>query len=167
LIGAEVGVYKGDNAKEILDFLNIERLVLVDPRKGYNRASGTKLGNSPEPVENMGDAFYENLYKEVEDRFADSTNVSIVRESSVNAAKLFDDEFFDFVYIDGDHRYEAVLDDLKAWYPKLKRFGVMCGDDYGHPSGVGVIKAVSEFTFENGLINGYGEDNQFWFVKVA
>ena len=70
------------------------------------------------------------------------------------------------IYLDGDHSYESVLDDLNNWYPKLKKFGVMCGDDYGHPSGVGVIKAVTEFSRDKNIIVHYGDDNQFWFVKV-
>ena len=42
----------------------------------------------------------------------------------------------------------------------------MCGDDYGHISGRGVIKAVNEFAFEKKVIINYGDDNQFWFVKT-
>ena len=42
----------------------------------------------------------------------------------------------------------------------------MCGDDYGHPSGPGVIEAVTHFAYKNKLLVNSGEDNQFWFVKV-
>ena len=72
----------------------------------------------------------------------------------------------DFVYLDGDHSYEGVKLDLQCWYPKLKEYGVMCGDDYGHISGRGVIKAVNEFAFDKKVIITYGDDNQFWFVKT-
>ena len=75
-------------------------------------------------------------------------------------------KYFDFIYVDGDHSYEAVLADLLAWYPKLKKFGVMCGDDYGHPSGLGVIKAVNEFAYKHRVIVTCEADNQFYFVKV-
>ncbi len=158
LVGAEIGVYRGLNAKRILNFLNIKQLVLVDAWKGY---VDVRTG-----VEQEDDSFFENLYQEVKSTFSDAPNVSIIRDLSVNAAQSFDDEKFDFVYLDGDHGYEGVRADLEAWYPKLKKYGVMCGDDFGHPSGVGVIEAVTEFAFKNHLLVGYGEDNQFWFVKV-
>ena len=83
----------------------------------------------------------------------------------MKAAPLFSNEYFDFIYIDGDHDYEAVRSDLEVWYPKLKKFGVMCGDDFGHPSGFGVIQAVTEFAFRNKVIVQHG-DGQFWFTKV-
>jgi cephalosporin hydroxylase len=41
----------------------------------------------------------------------------------------FQDGYFDWVYIDGDHSYEAVLNDLKAWYPKVKPGGYLALDD--------------------------------------
>ena len=157
LTGAEIGVYKGDNAKEILDFLNIEHLVLVDPWKGYDDYC-TETGED--------DSAYENYYKEVKNKFSNNPKVRIIRDTSVNAAKMFDNEYFDFVYLDGDHTYEGVTKDLESWYPKLKKFGVMCGDDYGHPSGVGVIEAVTKFAYRNKLLVNDGEDKQFWFVKV-
>ncbi len=157
LIGAEIGVYRGNNAEHILKFLNIKELVLVDPWKSYaDVMTGTRLD----------DSFYESLFLEVDAKFAYNPKVHIVRDLSVNAAKLFEDDYFDFVYLDGDHSYEAVLSDLQAWYPKLKKFGVMCGDDFGHPSGVGVIEAVTKFTFNNQLLTQVGRDSQFWFVKI-
>ena len=157
LLGVEIGVYKGANAKNILDYLNIKQLVLVDPWQGEIDIKTGIMQNQ---------LFYENLYNEVKNKFSNNPKVQIIREFSINAAKMFDDEKFDFIYIDGDHRYQEVLKDLEAWYPKLRYAGVMCGDDYGHPSGIGVIKAVTEFSFKHKLIIHYGEDNQFWFVKV-
>jgi hypothetical protein len=52
------------------------------------------------------------------------------------------------VYIDGDHSYEAVRDDLRAWYPKLKHGGVLCGDDYywrDAKNELSIKRAVDEF----------------------
>ena len=47
----------------------------------------------------------------------------------------------DLVYVDGDHRYEAVLADLKVWLPKLRAGGVMAGHDWSFQA---VKKALSE-----------------------
>ena len=158
LTGAEIGVYKGDNAKEILDFLNIEHLVLVDLWKGFDDyLSGCSVAD---------DSTFENHYKEVKNKFSNNPKVRIIKDHSVNAAKMFDNEYFDFVYIDAEHSYEAALEDLEAWYPKLKKFGVMCGDDYGNLIGLGIIEAVSEFAYKHKVIVNGEKDNQFYFVKV-
>lgn len=62
---------------------------------------------------------------------------------SKRAAHLFDDEEVDFVFIDGDHRYEGTRDDIKFWFPKLRKGGFMLFHDY-NSSWDGVRKAVDE-----------------------
>ena len=63
---------------------------------------------------------------------------------SWNAAKKFDDNTVDFCYVDAGHSYEAVSNDLTAWWPKLRPGSMFGGDDYtkGYP---GVQKAVWDF----------------------
>jgi hypothetical protein len=55
--------------------------------------------------------------------------VSFIEDFSVNAAKHFADNSVDFIYIDGNHAYKFVTQDLEAWYPKLRQGGLMAGDD--------------------------------------
>jgi len=57
-------------------------------------------------------------------------NVEIVVDFSVRAAKQFKDGYFDFVYIDADHSYDGVTADLEAWYPKVRKGGMLAGHDY-------------------------------------
>jgi hypothetical protein len=60
----------------------------------------------------------------------------------------------DFVYIDGNHGYRAVSEDIRAWWPKIRPGGVLGGHDFyngyarSHDS---VIKAVTEFAVLNRL----------------
>ena len=74
---------------------------------------------------------------------------------SPDCAEAFESEVFDVVFLDGDHSYEAVKQDLNAWWPKLKSGGLFCGDDYHYASNFmspgntdegkyGVIEAVGE-----------------------
>lgn len=49
----------------------------------------------------------------------------------------------DLIFIDGNHNYEYVLADIKAWWPNLKSSGILCGHDYCDNC-PGVIKAVNE-----------------------
>jgi predicted O-methyltransferase YrrM len=78
-----------------------------------------------------------------------------IRLPSVKAAELFEDESIDFVYIDGDHAYEPVMADLKAWIPKVRKGGIVSGHDY-KVSDISkaarrckVVQAVDEYTKAN------------------
>ena len=51
----------------------------------------------------------------------------------------------DFVYIDGDHEYESVIADLRAWSALIAPHGILLGDDYEWP---GVRRAVAEIVAE-------------------
>lgn len=52
----------------------------------------------------------------------------------------------DMVYVDGDHSYVAVLEDIEVWWPNLKRGGIMAFHDYvnlnGKPTQAG--RAIDE-----------------------
>jgi hypothetical protein len=67
-----------------------------------------------------------------------------IKSLSWDAANQFDDGSVDFCYVDAGHTYECVIQDLHAWWPKIRPGGQFGGDDYtkGHP---GVQKAVWEF----------------------
>jgi hypothetical protein len=59
-----------------------------------------------------------------------SFKTDIIVDFSVEAAKQFEDGYFDFIYIDADHTYDGVTADLKAWYPKVRKGGMIAGHDY-------------------------------------
>jgi len=111
----------------------------------------------------------DNIFQEVRGRFRSeiqSDRVIIHRAESAEAADLFDDGYFDWVYIDGNHLYEYVLEDLEKYYPKIKSGGKLMGDDYGDEGwwDNGVQKAVDEFTRERSLrLRTHG--NQFIIQK--
>lgn len=65
----------------------------------------------------------------------------------------FEDEYFDFIYIDASHDYESVRRDILSSIPKIKPDGWLCGHDY-HPNQPGVVKAVDSVV-NNKLINLY------------
>lgn len=67
--------------------------------------------------------------------------VQIIRDTTLNAAKLIADEALDFVFVDADHSYEACKADIEAWTPKIRPGGMICGHDFNWP---GVEQAVRE-----------------------
>jgi hypothetical protein len=92
----------------------------------------------------------DHRYAEVCNRFRRDINsgrVTIHRVSSVDACGSFADEYFDWVYIDGNHLYEFVKDDLESFYRKVRSGGFIAGDDYktGGWWESGVKLAVDEF----------------------
>lgn len=63
------------------------------------------------------------------------------RMTTLEAAKLYEDHSLDFVFIDAQHTYEAVTEDIKAWLPKVKSGGILAGHDIFHGP---VRRAVEE-----------------------
>ncbi len=55
--------------------------------------------------------------------------ITPLKMESLEAYKQFEDKSIDFLFIDADHRYTPFLSDLKAWYPKMKEDGIICGHD--------------------------------------
>lgn len=64
-----------------------------------------------------------------------------VQSTSLDAALRFEDNTVDFIYIDASHEYQDVKDDINAWLPKLKKGGIIAGDDYNSSQ---VARAVKE-----------------------
>ena len=69
------------------------------------------------------------------------SNLEIIVDTSINASKQFDKESVDFVFIDGDHSYESVKNNIKYWEPKVKENGLIIGHDYNWGN---VARAVGE-----------------------
>lgn len=67
-----------------------------------------------------------------------------MRARGADIAPLVEDRSIFMPFIDADHRYEAVRDDIDTWLPKVQPGGIIAGHDYGHPDLVGVKRAVDE-----------------------
>lgn len=55
---------------------------------------------------------------------------------------------FDFIYIDAFHSYEATVDDIKSWFPLLRKGGIIGGHDYHRGKFSGIVQAVEELLGE-------------------
>jgi hypothetical protein len=145
---AEVGVWKGNFSQRILEVVQPSELHLIDPWRAFggDDYEGARYGGKLEQGQAEMDAVHESVLR----RFAAERSAGIVhvhRMLSLEAAATLADGRFDFVYIDGNHRYEFVRDDLTAFAPKLRPGGVLAGDDYGVEGWWenGVTRAVDEF----------------------
>lgn len=70
----------------------------------------------------------------------------IVRETSMNALSNFANESLDFVFIDGDHHFDYVVQDLVCWARKVKKHGMIILHDYCQFEKAGITRAVDAYT---------------------
>mgnify|MGYP000371155695 CR=1 FL=1 len=109
--GVEVGTFKGAFAREIL--LNWSgHLYMVDVWRGLNDNEYQDGSNHY----SHNDAFELTMLNI--DGFED--RATMIRTKSTQGADLFQDNSLDFVYIDANHAYDYVVEDMEKWYPKLK-----------------------------------------------
>jgi len=91
---------------------------------------------------------WDKVYSEAVDNVL-GKNCAIIRKTSCRAAKEdVKDNSLDFVFLDANHTYESVREDIELWTPKVRVGGLISGHDYGgkmDKKGVwGVSKAVHE-----------------------
>jgi len=151
LIGVELGVWKGFNAERMLQSLDIKKLYLVDPYLDYVESTGFVWEDH---VKNEDIA--RNRLKKYESK------IEFLLMNSSEAKDLIEDEL-DFVYIDADHRYSHVKEDIENYYPKLKRGGVLAGHDFCARF-LGVVKAVMEFSNSRNL-ELFADYHDWWIIK--
>lgn len=160
IIGVEVGVYKGDNARHLLELLPNLKLYLVDRWQEYTAHERTERKKTSEMVQ--GDAAYwVDIFKQATAVQAKHPlRAFIYRMSSDVAAKNIN-EPLDFVFIDGDHKYESVKKDITLWLPKIKDGGWLCGHDISRED---VKTAVYELLPKEKIQR---DKNNTWFYRVA
>ena len=158
LVGVEVGVAEGNNSNDMLTNWNIKTLYLVDIWKTTPDQAGD--ASSPQEWHDSNLANTKLLMKK------HGNKAKLLQGMSLDMAKKIKDGTLDFVYLDGDHSYEGCMADLKAWYPKLKKGGLMGGHDFLNHA-YGIHKAVHEFAkSEVHTVPEHSPENaSFYFVK--
>lgn len=141
--GVEIGVQTGYYSHILLKRSQLSKVHSVDPWKSFASKDYVDIANMPARVQQVIYHFAKWLLS-----FHGSRS-QIVRRTSAEAAPMFADNSLDFIYIDANHAYEAVREDLHLWWPKLRKGGIFAGHDFfdGHVSTglFGVKKAVEEF----------------------
>ena len=119
-IGVEIGVFKGEFSKTLLSGWG-GTLYMVDPWRG--------LGG--DYIDKTNHKHHTSIFQDAMDSIEGYENRGImIRALSEEAVHLFEDNSLDFIYIDGNHGYNHVKQDLELWWPKLKSGGIMSGHDF-------------------------------------
>lgn len=147
--GVEVGVQRGRYSATILGRSRLSTLILVDPWREDDRAGYRDVAN-------VAQAEQEAALVEARHTLAPfGERAAFWRMSSVEAAARVPDASLDFVYLDARHDYDSVIEDLGAWFPKLRPGGIIAGHDYVDgdlPEGTfGVRSAVDAFFRVRGM----------------
>lgn len=146
--GAEIGVLQGYYS-EILCQANPQlKLYSVDAWSFYL---------VPKNYRQQRD--HDIAYQEAKKKLAAYPNNVIIRKWSMDAVKDFKDESLDFVFIDGDHSFQAITNDIAEWSKKVRKGGIVSGHDFGRSKfkGFGGVKDVV-------LAWTYSMQIQPWFV---
>ncbi len=142
--GAEIGVAAGMFSEAMFQAIPDLELWCIDiwhPYKG-NRWSGSYERN-------------DGHFKTATERLS-KYNTHIMREMSMDAVKKFRRGSLDFVFIDSNHAYDYVMQDLIEWSKIVRVGGIVSGDDYypfkhGYQDFAGVVEAVDDYTKAHGI----------------
>ena len=146
----EVGVFQGEFADFLLR-LQPKRLTLIDPWEG-TLTSGNADGNNVVQIDG------EKTFRIISEKCKGVPCIEIHRAKSEDVLQKFPDEYFDVIYIDGDHSFEGCYKDLELARRKVKKGGWICGHDYEmnelkakNVYCFGVNQAVDVFCLKNNL----------------
>lgn len=139
-VGVEVGVKEGKFSAHLLGAFPTLKMIGVDPYEQQPQSSA--MG-----YQDYSDWNFGNIIRQLHantNRFGG--RFRLIRKYSEDAAPEVDDHSVDFVFIDAQHTYEGVKDDIVLWRDKVKPGGILCGHDYDftRPRFADVIRAVDE-----------------------
>jgi len=138
LVGAEIGVWLGENAESILKNLNMKKLYLIDPYKIYDEYNIKEVPRETD---------LDKAFDDAQDRLSEYKNkIKWVKKKSEDAVN--DLPMLDFVYIDGNHDYKYVKQDMNLYWNKIKSGGILAGHDIDKPE---ILQALAEFIIEHNL----------------
>lgn len=117
-IGVEIGVASGNFSQTLCDENPNLKLYCIDAWTAYP-------GYPDYKEQKQLDEFKEKAVSRLSGR-----NCEIIQAWSLDAVKNFKDESLDFVFIDGNHDFQNVTNDIAEWSKKVRRGGIISGHDY-------------------------------------
>ena len=159
LAGVEVGVAFGSMTIALCRAFGDLKMLAVDPFITYDPDDAMS-----DLMEREGDDLEELVRWRfaLEQRAVD--RIDLQRVTSLAAAATVEPRSMDFVFLDADHRYEAVRDDIIAWTPALRSGGLLCGHDFS-PQWPGVERAVRELIVATGH-DVHVHPSTIWFSVI-
>lgn len=145
--GAEIGVWKGEFSEVMCRTIPHLRLICVDPWQQYRFYNDNKNSQA-----RLDEAY------EVTQARLEPYGCTILRMTSLDAARHVADGSLDFIYIDGNHAEPYISQDLEAWTPKVRAGGMVAGHDYVRGkkcTDIHVADAVDRFLLNHSIENWF------------
>lgn len=150
----EIGVFRGKNAEVLRQEFPDAHLYLVDP--WVPDSIYLKSGSAVSEVQKIFDKARKRTYR----LFENDPKATIIETFSHEATSHVPNTV-DVVFIDANHAYESVKQDILTWKPKVRPGGILSGHNYGRPRLPGVVQAVSELIPNHQL----GQD-EVWYTLM-
>lgn len=122
--GVEIGTDQAEYAEFLLKTIKDLSLMCIDPW----RTQAYEFGKQPESYEPQ--SYFDERYAQTVERLKQYEKAYIVRETSMSAVSIVGNNTVDFVYIDGNHDFLNVTQDIHYWFKKVKPGGILAGHDY-------------------------------------
>jgi len=153
----EIGSYKGRSSSFMaVEIANSGKDIKFDCVDTWEGSPEHQLGGILEDADVVNDTMFDVFKKNMEPV---NGYYNTLRMTSVEASKLYEDNSLDFVFIDADHQYESVVEDILSWFPKVKNGGIIGGHDY-HLGAPGVIQASRQ------ILKGVRSIGDCWYAVV-
>ena len=122
---AEIGCYRGVSTE--LFALHCKKIFAIDPWDLVLEGKYVNVSRATAKLPRQLEA--QRVFNE---RVSSYNNVETIRGWSYDSDiyNKFEDNSLDMIYIDGHHTFDAGLEDVRNWFPKLKVGGVLAGHDY-------------------------------------
>lgn len=164
--GLEIGVKDGKYSHHLVKHSGLSKIYLLDAWKHFPESDYEDGANDSQKVQ---DARYRQVLKQMKPY---GKRVQVLRGDSRKLHKKFADGSLDFVFIDANHSYDAVLEDLRNFAPKVRRGGIVSGHDFANQvrpgSVIEVKRAVEDYCRERGIELHITPEPwpSWWFLKT-
>lgn len=132
--GAEIGVRKGKFTRVLCEANPNLHILCVDPWMSYHVRYSQKR--------------QDRIYEECRENLK-NYNVTFIKKTSMEAVKDIEKNSLDFVFIDANHLFDFVMEDVIHWSRRVKPGGIVACHDFHYGSNVEVVEAVNAYTRAN------------------